>query len=99
SWHADRGRGDRRYSLVKAVVVGGGISGLCCASYPLRRGVEVTIVERAHVGARTASSWGNGGWIAPAQAGPLPEPGLTVYGLRAVVRGDSALYLRSRHLA
>ena len=57
---------------MKAVVIGGGISGLCCAYYLRQRDVDVTIVDRAHVGARTASSWGNGGWIAPAQAGQLP---------------------------
>jgi D-amino-acid dehydrogenase len=83
---------------VKVVVVGGGIAGLCCAYYLRRRDVEVTLVDRAWIGARTASSWGNGGWIAPAQAGPLPEPGLTVYGLRALVRADSALYFRPAYL-
>ena len=83
---------------MKAVVIGGGISGLCCAYYLRRRDVDVTVVDRARVGARTASSWGNGGWIAPAQAGPLPEPGLTVYGLRALVRADSALYFRPSYL-
>jgi D-amino-acid dehydrogenase len=83
---------------VKVVVVGGGIAGLCCAYYLRRRGVDVTIVERDRVGSRTASSWGNGGWIAPAQAGPLPEPGLTVHGLRALVRADSALYFRPGYL-
>ncbi len=83
---------------MKVVVVGAGISGLCCAYYLRRRDVDVTIVDRAHVGARTASSWGNGGWIAPAQAGPLPEPGLTLYGLRALVRADSALYFKPSYL-
>jgi D-amino-acid dehydrogenase len=83
---------------VKVVVVGGGIAGLCCAYYLRRRDVAVTLVDRVRIGARTASSWGNGGWIAPAQAGPLPEPGLTVYGLRALVRADSALYFRPGHL-
>jgi D-amino-acid dehydrogenase len=58
----------------------------------------VTIVESAHVGAREAASWGNGGWIAPAQAGPLPEPGLTTYGLRALLNADSALYFRPGYL-
>ena len=83
---------------MKVVVVGGGIAGLCCAYSLRRRDVDVTIVERAHIGARTASSWGNGGWIAPAQAGPLPEPGLTIYGLRALLRSDSALYFRPSYL-
>jgi D-amino-acid dehydrogenase len=83
---------------VKVVVVGGGIAGLCCAYYLRKRDFDVTIVDRATVGARTASSWGNGGWIAPAQAGPLPEPGLTIYGLRALVRADSALYFRPGYL-
>ena len=83
---------------MKVVVVGGGISGLCCAYYLRRRDVDVTIVDGAHIGARTASSWGNGGWIAPAQAGPLPEPGLTIYGLRALLDADSALYFRPSYL-
>jgi len=83
---------------VKVVVVGAGISGLCCAYYLRKRDVDVVIVDSAHVGARRASSWGNGGWIAPAQAGPLPEPGLTLYGLRALVSADSALYFRPGYL-
>ena len=83
---------------MRVVVVGAGISGLCCAYYLRKRDVEVTILDSAHVGARSASSWGNGGWIAPAQAGPLPEPGLTLYGLRALVRADSALYFRPSYL-
>jgi len=60
--------------------------------------VDVTIVDGSHIGARTASSWGNGGWIAPAQAGPLPEPGLTIHGLRALLNQDSALYFRPSYL-
>lgn len=83
---------------MNVIVIGGGISGLCCAYFLRRQGLEVTVVDRARIGARTASSWGNGGWIAPAQAGPLPEPGLTIYGLRALVRVDSALYFRPSYL-
>ncbi len=83
---------------MKVVVVGAGISGLCCSYYLRQRDVDVTLVDGAHVGARTASSWGNGGWIAPAQAGPLPEPGLTIYGLRALLKADSALYFRPSYL-
>jgi len=83
---------------VKVVVVGGGVAGLCCAYSLRQREVDVTLVERDQVGARTASSWGNGGWIAPAQAGPLPAPGLSIYGLRALLQVDSALYISPRYL-
>lgn len=79
-------------------MVGGGVAGLCCAYYLRKRDVEVTLVEAESVGARVASSYGNGGWICPAQAGPLPEPGLTIYGLRALVNADSALYFRPGYL-
>ncbi|MEP6892285.1 MAG: FAD-dependent oxidoreductase [Gaiellaceae bacterium] len=80
------------------IVIGGGISGLCCAYSLRKRDVDVVVVDRSRVGARTASSWGNGGWIAPAQAGPLPAPGLTIYGLRALMSADSALYFRPSYL-
>jgi D-amino-acid dehydrogenase len=82
----------------RVVVVGGGIAGLCCAYYLRQRDLEVTVLEGATVGARVASSYGNGGWICPAQAGPLPEPGLTIYGLRALLSADSALYFRPSYL-
>jgi D-amino-acid dehydrogenase len=83
---------------VKVVVVGGGVAGLCTAYYLRKRDAEVTVVEARTVGTRAAASYGNGGWIAPAQAGPLPEPGLTIYGLRALLNADSALYFRPSYL-
>ena len=64
------------------MMFGAGVAGLCCAYY-LRPGEEVTIVESNRVG--SGASFANGGWLCPAQAGPLPEPGLTLYGMRALV--------------
>ena len=78
------------------VVVGGGVAGLCSAYYLRQRGVEVTVIEARRVG--SGASWGNGGWVCPAQAGPLPEPGLTWYGLRSLVDRSSALYFQLRKL-
>jgi D-amino-acid dehydrogenase len=83
---------------VKVVVAGGGVAGLCTAYYLRKRGVDVTLLESRTVCSPAAASYGNGGWITPAQAGPLPEPGLTIYGLRALMNADSALYFRPSYL-
>jgi D-amino-acid dehydrogenase len=74
------------------VVVGGGVAGLCSAYYLRQQGVDVTLVESNRVG--SGASWGNGGWVCPAQAGPLPEPGLTWYGMRSLFDRSSALYFQ-----
>jgi D-amino-acid dehydrogenase len=76
----------------RVVVVGGGVAGLCCAYYLRRRDFDVTIVESNRVG--SGASFANGGWLCPAQAGPLPAPGLTLYGMRALFDRDSALYFK-----
>ena len=78
-------------------VVGGGVAGLCAAYYLRRAGADVTVLEERRVGSGASS--GNGGWITPAQAGPLPEPGLLSYGLGSLVDPDSALYFEPRQLA
>ncbi len=78
------------------VVVGGGVAGLCCAYYLRKQGHEVTVVESNRVG--SGASFANGGWLCPAQAGPLPEPGLTLYGMRALLDRRSALYFKPGEL-
>ena len=83
---------------MRVVVVGAGVAGLCCAYYLRKRDADVVVLDAEPVGSRVASSYGNGGWICPAQAGPLPEPGLTIYGLRALLARDSALYFSPGYL-
>jgi D-amino-acid dehydrogenase len=78
------------------VVVGGGIAGLCAAYFLRSEGVSVRVLEARRVG--SGASWGNAGWVTPAQAGPLPEPGLLGYGLRSLVDPESALYFRPQQL-
>jgi D-amino-acid dehydrogenase len=77
-------------------VAGGGISGLCAAYYLRQAGAEVTILESRRVGSGASS--GNAGWVTPAQAGPLPEPGLISYGVRSLVDRRSALYFEPGRL-
>jgi D-amino-acid dehydrogenase len=74
----------------RVIVVGGGIAGLTVAYFLRRGGAEVTVVDRGPIGG--GASAGNAGWVCPAQAGPLPEPGLTAYGLRSLVQRDAPLY-------
>jgi D-amino-acid dehydrogenase len=81
----------------RVLVVGGGVAGLCCAYYLRRAGAEVTVVESNRIG--SGASFANGGWLCPAQAGPLPEPGLTLYGMRALLARDSALYFKPSYLS
>jgi D-amino-acid dehydrogenase len=82
----------------RVVVVGAGIAGLCCAYYLRQRDLDVVVIDAEPVGSRNASSYGNGGWICPSQAGPLPEPGLTVSALQALMNGTSPLYFRPTYL-
>jgi D-amino-acid dehydrogenase len=86
----------RASTLSQVTVVGGGISGLSAAYFLRRAGAEVSVLETRRVG--SGASWRNAGWITPAQAGPLPEPGLMRYGLRSLVDRDSALYFEPRQL-
>jgi D-amino-acid dehydrogenase len=77
-------------------VVGGGIAGLCAAYYLRRAGAAVRVLEARRVGSGASS--GNAGWISPAQAGPLPEPGLIAYGVRSLLEPRSPLYFEPRQL-
>lgn len=75
--------------MSEVVVIGGGVAGLCCAYYLRQRGEDIIVVESNHVG--SGASYANGGWLCPAQAGPLPEPGLGFHGMRAISGRDPAV--------
>lgn len=54
-----------------AVVVGGGVVGLCVARELARRGLSVTLAERGPVGAE--ASWAAGGMLAPQSEADRPD--------------------------
>jgi D-amino-acid dehydrogenase len=78
------------------IVVGGGVAGLCAAYYLRRAGAGVTVLEARRVGSGASS--GNAGWVTPAQAGPLPEPGLVRYGMCSLFEPQAPLYFEPRQL-
>jgi D-amino-acid dehydrogenase len=78
------------------IVVGGGVAGLSAAYYLRQAGAAVTVLEARRVG--SGASWGNAGWVSPAQAGPLPEPGLVTYGVRSLFEPQAPLYFEPRQL-
>ncbi len=82
--------------MPEVTIVGAGVAGLCCAYYLRRAGADVTVLEARRAG--SGASAGNAGWITPAQAGPLPEPGLLGYGLRSLADRNSPLYFEPRQL-
>lgn len=77
----------------RALVVGGGVIGLACAYYLRRGGAEVTILERARVGAGASS--GNAGCIAAGHP-PLNRPGRVRQAVTAMLDPASPLYVKPR---
>nr|WP_307849421.1 FAD-binding oxidoreductase [Qaidamihabitans albus] len=73
------------------VVVGAGLVGLSTAWFLREHGIDVTVLERGHVGA--GASWGNAGWLSPAFAVPLPEPAALRAGLSGFMSPSAPLYV------
>ena len=79
----------------RVVIVGGGVIGLCSAYYALRRGFEVTVIEREAAGGDNCSM-GNAGMIVPSHFTPLAAPGMISKGLRWMFNPESPFYVRPR---
>jgi D-amino-acid dehydrogenase len=76
---------------MRAIVIGGGVVGMCCAYELLRGGADVRVLERGRVG--QGASRGNTGWVCPSFTYPLPGPGVVGEGLRGMLRGDGPLVI------
>ena len=89
----DSGPGGPSGSELRAVVVGGGVVGVCCAYFLALRGAAVTLVERDEVG--MAASFGNAGLISPGHP-PINRPGRIAQALRSMGDRLSPLYVEPR---
>lgn len=78
----------------RALVIGGGVVGVCCAYYLARAGLPVTLVEKADICA--GSSYGNGGLVVPSHAVPLAAPGVWTKALRWMVDPEGPFFIKPR---
>lgn len=80
------------------IIIGAGITGLCCAEHLRRAGFVVTLVDALMPGDPAQASYGNAGLLARAAITPASEPGLLTQ-LPALLFGrNSPLNLRWSYL-
>ncbi len=77
---------------MKAVVVGGGIIGLCSAYYLQKSGWQVTVIERDDL--TDNCSFGNAGMIVPSHFTPLASPGIISQGIKWMFDSKSPFYVK-----
>jgi D-amino-acid dehydrogenase len=77
---------------MKALVIGGGIIGLCSAYYLQRSGWSVTVVDRTDLSDNC--SYGNLGMIVPSHFVPLAAPGMVAQGIRWMLNRRSPFYVK-----
>jgi D-amino-acid dehydrogenase len=78
----------------RAVVVGGGVIGVCVAYFLQRDGWQVTLLERGPIG--EGCSFGNAGLVVPSHIIPLAAPGVWRKGLGWLMHRDSPFRIRPR---
>lgn len=77
---------------MKAIVIGGGIIGLCSAYYLQESGWEVTVIDKGDFS--NNCSYGNMGMIVPSHFIPLAAPGIVSQGIRWMFNSKSPFYVK-----
>jgi len=77
------------------VIIGAGVIGVSTAYYSLKKGHNVTLIERASENAE-GCSYGNAGMIVPSHFVPLAAPGMVALGLKWMWDPESPFYVKPR---
>jgi D-amino-acid dehydrogenase len=80
--------------MARAVVIGGGVVGACCAYELARAGYAVTIIDRGAFGA--GCSHANCGYVCPSHVLPFAAPGAIWSTLKTLFARNSPLKVRPR---
>jgi D-amino-acid dehydrogenase len=77
---------------MKAVIIGGGIIGLCSAYYLQKNGWQVTVIDKGDLSDNC--SYGNMGMIVPSHFVPLAAPGMISQGIKWMFNNKSPFYVK-----
>lgn len=77
---------------MEALVIGGGIIGLCSAYYLQQSGWAVTVIDKTDLSDNC--SYGNLGMIVPSHFVPLAAPGMVAQGIRWMFNKRSPFYVK-----
>ncbi len=78
----------------KAIVVGGGVNGLCTAYFLHKDNYEVTVIDSGDI--TDNCSFGNMGFLSPSHFIPLASPGIVSEGLKHMMSRTSPFYIKPR---
>ena len=79
----------------RVLILGGGAVGLSSAYYCLRKGHEVTVVQREAEGGDNCSMR-NAGFVVPSHFVPLAAPGMMAKGIRWMLNPESPFFVKPR---
>ncbi len=81
--------------MKQLLIIGGGVIGLCTAYFCMKKGFQVTVLERGNP-THDACSLGNAGMIVPSHFVPLAAPGMIAYGMKQMLNPESPFFVRPR---
>ncbi len=76
------------------VIIGGGIVGLSAAYFLLKKGNQVTVIDKSDI--TSGASFVNAGYITPSHIIPLASPGMIAKGIKWMFNSASPFYMKPR---